>query len=347
MSRTSAALGIALLLLVIGLKFGNVPERSLAVLSFGYIGPHIEETRILFVGDVMLGRYVETLVQEKGSIYPFVHVASLRSYYDEVIGNFEAPIPDEHVPTPAGSFSFSVASSSITELNTFLSAVSLANNHIYDQGVSGPTSTMHALSVESVASFGALPGDPIPHSYIVNHGEYQIGILGLQTFYEWNSTSTLARVEDLSSTTDMQIVYIHWGEEYRATATPAQREIAHDLIDAGVDAVIGHHPHVVQEIEWYNGAPIFYSLGNFIFDQYFSEEVQEGLGVELELVNESISYRIVPFTSHATPSQPRLMAYDAQQVFLKELAAKSSPELKVSIERGRIEGSYTLQNSGF
>ena len=76
---------------------------------------------------------------------------------------------------------------------------------------------------------------------------------------------------------DLIFVSLHWGEEYQLQSNVEQQRIARALIDVGADAVIGHHPHVIQEVEEYNGGWIFYSLGNFIFDQYFSPETMEGL----------------------------------------------------------------------
>jgi poly-gamma-glutamate synthesis protein (capsule biosynthesis protein) len=77
-------------------------------------------------------------------------------------------------------------------------------------------------------------------------------------------------------------VYSHWGDEY-VTANAMQKSLARRFIDAGAEIVIGAHPHVVQEHELYAGKHIYYSLGNFIFDQYFNEQVRRGLMLELAL----------------------------------------------------------------
>ena len=77
-------------------------------------------------------------------------------------------------------------------------------------------------------------------------------------------------------------MYAHWGEEYAST-TDSQRSVAHAFIDSGADVVMGSHPHVIQEIEEYKGRPIFYSLGNFVFDQWWNDAVRDGLGVRMML----------------------------------------------------------------
>lgn len=73
----------------------------------------------------------------------------------------------------------------------------------------------------------------------------------------------------------------HWGEEYSTKPNELQKKLAHSFIDAGADMVIGAHPHVVQTNEIYKGKHIYYSLGNYIFDQWFRPEVKKGLGVEV------------------------------------------------------------------
>ncbi len=105
----------------------------------------------------------------------------------------------------------------------------------------------------------------------------------------------------------------------------------------GAEAVIGHHPHVVQDIELYKGVPIFYSLGNFIFDQYYSTEVQEGLWVEMEVAaDNSVEYTLKGVTSIGSWSAPRFMSAYENDVFLQTLAKKSTKSIYEQIESGKI-----------
>ena len=80
---------------------------------------------------------------------------------------------------------------------------------------------------------------------------------------------------------DVVIVSIHAGVEYTRKPTQEQVDFAHLAIDSGADVVIGHHPHWIQTIEIYKNKPIFYSLGNFVFDQEWSLDTKEGLIVQL------------------------------------------------------------------
>ena len=87
---------------------------------------------------------------------------------------------------------------------------------------------------------------------------------------------------------DMAIVSMHWGEEYQLRSNKFQQEIGRALVEAGADIIIGHHPHVIQEIERYKNGWIAYSLGNFIFDQNFSEETMKGLMLKVKIQNKKI-----------------------------------------------------------
>ena len=130
-------------------------------------------------------------------------------------------------------------------------------------------------------------------------------------------------IQKLKTENDSVIVTPHWGEEYQyLKSNKRQQKLAHAMIDAGADIIIGHHPHVVQEMEIYNGKPIFYSLGNFIFDQYFSPETQIGLAVGLVL-SENGKQSIFVFPLQSTQSQVKLMSGEALNNFFTQFTAKS------------------------
>jgi len=131
------------------------------------------------------------------------------------------------------------------------------------------------------------------------------------------------------------IVTPHWGTEYTPLPNKFQRNTAHAFIDAGVDAIIGHHPHVVQAVEEYKGKPIFYSLGNFVFDMYFSKEVQQELAVGVEYHPDKVIFYLIPIQSQK--SQLSFMKNRENNDFLNWLASISSPSLQDSIEEGVIQ----------
>ena len=99
----------------------------------------------------------------------------------------------------------------------------------------------------------------------------------------------IQNIKNLRPYSDYLIVYAHWGNEYETTPTSQQTDLAHSFIDAGADFIIGSHPHVVQTKEEYKGKMIYYSLGNMVFDQYFSTETQKGLLIEADINTDSDS----------------------------------------------------------
>ena len=131
------------------------------------------------------------------------------------------------------------------------------------------------------------------------------------------------------------IVSMHWGEEYKLTNSPTQQKLAHKIIEAGADLIIGHHPHVVQNIEKYQGKLIFYFLGNFIFDQYFSSDTQQGLTVGIEIYPDRLICRLFP--PQINLSQPVLMEKNKASEFLVQLAKRSDDKLVDEIKGGIIK----------
>ena len=115
---------------------------------------------------------------------------------------------------------------------------------------------------------------------IVKNG-IRIGIVGFHEFSYMNFDKVFAEIEKLRPQVDFLVVTPHWGVEYQSLPTEKQRKWATEFIDSGADAVIGSHPHVIQNIEEYRGKKIYYSLGNFAFDQYFSKETMTGAGVQV------------------------------------------------------------------
>jgi poly-gamma-glutamate synthesis protein (capsule biosynthesis protein) len=127
----------------------------------------------------------------------------------------------------------------------------------------------------------------------------------------------------------------HWGAEYGLKSNKRQQDFAHALIDSGADLIVGSHPHVVQEIEPYNGKYIFYSLGNFIFDQYFSKNTQQGLALLLELSEASSTIALLPIDLQF--SQPKMMETTSSVKFLESLSERSAPAIRGGILRARLD----------
>jgi poly-gamma-glutamate synthesis protein (capsule biosynthesis protein) len=118
-------------------------------------------------------------------------------------------------------------------------------------------------------------------------------------------------------------VYVHWGDEYTRAPRETDRALAHALIDFGADAIVGHHSHVIGALELYKGVPIFYSLGNLIFDQYFSPDVQEGILVELTLQEDRYVFEVIPYETYSVRSQPNVLLGEARSRVLNTLAGET------------------------
>ncbi len=246
-----------------------------------------QPVKILFFGDAMFDRYVRKLIASSTCEGLFNGVKAEINSADLTIINLEGAITSNTpVAKPNGTdLRFTFATSTATCLsNVGIDAVSLANNHSYNFGEKGIIETKKLLNNAGVEYFG----DPFNKSdirFIKTINGKRIAIVGYHELYYSNLENISAEIVRLKSENlaDYVIVFAHWGEEYTYKANSIQKKMAREFVDAGADAVIGAHAHVIQENESYKGVPIYYSLGNFIFDQYFSEEVQKGVGLEIIL----------------------------------------------------------------
>jgi len=156
-------------------------------------------------------------------------------------------------------------------------------------------------------------------------------------YHNFDLPAATALIQETKKNVDLIIVHIHWGTEYQHQFNQQQEKIGHALIDAGADIIIGHHPHVVQGMEIYKNKPIFYSLGNFIFDQYFSPDTQEGLAVGLKLTNNKISATLFPL--QAKSAIINLMVGSAKDNFLLKYAdwSKGDENFRTIVKNQLIE----------
>jgi gamma-polyglutamate biosynthesis protein CapA len=288
-----------------------------------------KSTSIRFLGDVMLGRFVETLLRLNGDSYVTKNITEL-SEVDFVIANFESSMTLPHIQTANYTFRFATKPEHISILQALgVTHVSLANNHSFDYGVTGYNLTKSTLLEKGIVPFG----HPASHSTsssltYLEKDNRKIALIGIHTLYSMPTFDVLAEIFEVAQqSSDLQIVYIHWGDEYQSVSNHAQQTLAKKLIELGADVIVGHHPHVVQEIAVIDGVVVFYSLGNFIFDQYFSGAVMDGLVVDMIIDVNSISFKLHPITSRDVRSQPRPMSEAEEYYFLKELAKRSDTRL--------------------
>lgn len=295
-----------------------------------------KRTVMLFVGDIMLGRYVETLMRSNPQ-YPFEDIEPFLASKPFVFGNLEGPIVYDHYQTENFSTSFSFSEDKADVLvNNHFDAVALGNNHTLDRGADGYDSTKEILESRGILSTGHATQMGEEFVLTTDAGNEMVNFISFNvTFPANDEAAAVETVRSVSESNDyFTVVNVHWGAEYQLSSNTAQQEFAHQLIDAGADVIIGHHPHVTQEIEIYNNKLIFYSLGNFIFDQYFSADVQIGMAVSIVLQDDAVIAKIHPLQS--SRSQVRLMDFDNRLVWLFDLALRSDEELSDQILQGII-----------
>ena len=306
------------------------PWTKFSELFFGTL--RVEKTypdSAIFVGDVMLARDVERKIR----LYkqdPFAHTHDLFTDATYVVGNFEAAIPEHHTPTKDNTFIFSVDSDLAARLKPAgFTHLSLANNHSLDFGESGYAHTRSSLASSGLTVFGHEATTSLDISVATILLDKQaVAIVGINFVTKQLDVQAVTDlVATLEKQTNQQLVYVHWGNEYQLKHTKQQEELAHALIEAGADAVIGNHPHVAQDIEVYEGVPIFYSLGNFVFDQYFSQDVQEGLMLTVSVVDTKLQFTLTPITSLGTPATPREMEGQQKDDLIARILRTSSPEV--------------------
>jgi poly-gamma-glutamate capsule biosynthesis protein CapA/YwtB (metallophosphatase superfamily) len=315
-------------------------------LSYGEVGSVREvvlptevrsvRTSILFTGDLMLARRVETLMDRYGSSFPYERLPHTATSTEYVVTNFEASAPQKHVHTPDLTFRFSVDRTHLAALSAYgVTHASLANNHSYDAGLAGYRASGEALAAAHVVPFG----DQVVGSSTVAVLELEAATVAVFALYAVDKTPDLRQLAALMAsyaTTTYQVAYIHWGSEYREQHLASTEALAHELVSLGFDAIIGHHPHVVQDIGLISGVPVFYSLGNFVFDQYFSAAVQEGMMVRMAVDGGGLRFELLPHTSADAHSQPRMMHETERAAFLRALAVKSDPRLQEQIMAGML-----------
>ncbi len=215
---------------------------------------------------------------------------------DLAIANFENPAPDRFRFHSSGTV-FSANPAYIKGLrNAGIDWVSMANNHSGDAGRAGILQTMDNLDGYGIAHTGAGAGADAAHRpSILEAGGVKVAVIAYDSIARYYNAGadtpgtarfTKAAVKrDVRAArqagADVVIVFPHWGVEYRATPSAAQRALGRAAIDAGADMVIGNHAHWAAAMEVYKGKPIWYALGNLVFDQTWSEQTMEGMTLEL------------------------------------------------------------------
>jgi len=282
-------------------------------------------TLLFSVGDIMLDRGVEAKVRENGSNWqwPFLEIEDELEKADILFGNLESPISDKGVKV-GSIYSFRADPGSIEGLaSSGFDVLSMANNHMLDYQSTAFEDTMDALNEAGIQYVGAgrdkkeafglkiveSNGNKIGFLAYTNLGpeawkaEKGAGMAWLGEDYEDLLQDAVKRAKKM---VDVLAVSVHAGIEYSKEPDRFQVEFSKICIENGADLVIGHHPHVTQKVEAYKEGFIAYSLGNFVFDQDWSEETMQGLLLKVLIENGKIKEVIQTKVSINERFQPEL-----------------------------------------
>lgn len=238
---------------------------------------------LIFGGDVMLSRTVNTKMEKYHNYnWPLEAIAPLTSSADIAIANLESPfLFTDNYQVLTGSFSFKANPKSVSALSLAgFDILSLANNHILNQGAKGLSDTRQVLDGANISYVGLRADNLVIKeskgvkfaflAYTYNQDSEKIANI-------FNITEIENNISEAKKQADVVIVMMHAGTEYQKKPNNDQVKFAHLAIDAGADLVIGGHPHWIQTTEVYKDKTIIYSLGNLIFDQMWSQNTQIGL----------------------------------------------------------------------
>lgn len=238
-----------------------------------------KEMNVIFTGDLCVsGTFAKRL--ERGEALFSSEIEDLLRQQDVCIGNLEGPLvdPDLQETYQAKIINPPACLTYLTACN--IQVFTLANNHSFDCGKEGFLRTRNQLLEAKAKWFGA--GETWGEAskpLILSQNDHRTAFLGISfregmiagpkragVFFSHNLSMISALIQQARKTADTVIICYHGEEEYTRFPMPARRQWLHKLAQMDVDAIVCHHPHVVQGIEYVNGIPICYSLGNTIFD---------------------------------------------------------------------------------
>ena len=291
-----------------------------------------EDVTLLFAGDLFLTDVLQEKYERNGiSAAATSDLLSITRGADIFMLNQEFPFGTTGEAMEDKQYTFRVDpkyASVLPELGADI--VTLANNHMLDFGRGPLAETLTALDGAGILHVGA--GQNLQAASAlktIDVGGRTIGFLGATRvipehswtasrsnsglFTTYDPTKLLGEIQAAKQQCDYVVVYVHWGIERNTEPEEYQKSLARQYIDAGADAVIGAHPHVLQGIEYYQGKPIFYSLGNFIF----ANRTYETMMAELTITDDGTEVRVIPCVS--TANQMGLMDGSGRAAFYGNL----------------------------
>jgi len=314
-SQKALRRALTTLTLVLGLAAGTAPIRAaaprLTAAPTPTSTPTSEIVTLALLGDLNLGR----------GVYPhketFTYLKPILESADLAMGNLESPLTTKAITTKSP-----YALCTDPERAEFLSEagfdlLSVANNHYVDCGLSGYRETLATIKQNGM--------DAIPADFIIITREVngvKLAFLAVNATWKFDRAGLLKAIDAAQSNGNIVVVSVHWGDEYFAQPSRFQKTLAKQMAEAGASLIWGHHPHVLQPVEWIaipcdsrdttkicRQTLVLYSLGNALFDQYGLPDTRRSALALVQMDKNGVqAFHAIPFVIDEPRS--RLVAAD-------------------------------------
>src|ERR1017187_516849 len=301
------------------------------------------EVRLLFTGDISLSRQVRAEIDHTHR-FPWDEFTALFHSADFVAGNLEGAVgkPEDCLPAAAAAPCFDIPATLVPLLaKAGFRAMGIANNHSGDLGPAGAKATAQALGE---AGIDALSFADSPRFLWL--GGHTIAVVAVSavagrdgTRVEIPSTELRQKLRLARNLSELVVVFIHWGSELLDWPSVEQRRAAAWLVRHGAGLIVGHHPHVVQAAECVGGKPVFFSLGNHLFDQKYPD-TKKGLIADCRIRDGVLRCSAIATETSAGSSFPTL----GQALSPANCPVSLTP---VPLRARDAEGGYVIQGAGW
>lgn len=288
---------------------------------------------LLFTGDLMLDRGVANHARKFGDDSLFAGVKPVMEGSDAVVVNLETTLTNlTPVAVPNGEDLRFTSHPRFANLLSGLGVrmATLSNNHTDDFGADGLAETRANLANAKIDYYGSPANIRTESTGRQAVKGKTVCYAGYEGFIATDPTPIADEIRLMRPDCDFVVATMHAGDEYETQPTWLQEKAARAFVDAGADLVIGTHPHIVQPLEIYRGKPIFYSLGNFVFDQDFSWNTTHGLLVRVTLDSKA-SYELIPIQTIKAEASPITDEADSARLLNMLVHPSWTTELRTEI----------------
>jgi hypothetical protein len=284
-------------------------------------GDNSGPVEIVFAGDIYLSDHVMEAYEAAGDDISGVlsegYQAEIEAA-DYFVANEEFPFSNRGTPAKDKQYTFEVDPSKADMFKEMgIDLVTLANNHTLDFGTDALLDTLDTLDKTGIGHVGAggnieeaskpvtvsIKGRKIAFigaTRVMPEADWAAGESSPGLLAAYDPSKLLEEIRQAKEQADLVVVYIHWGEERKEMPNEIQTTLAHNIVDAGADLVVGAHPHVLQGIEYYKEVPIVYSLGNFVFGSSIPKTALLRVTIDnTEDGSENLKLRLIPGKSSA------------------------------------------------